>query len=206
MRCFDEHAKGALCIVWTSANVRCVPLCLMDDCTCVAFLCCCCLTSASPSRAFVVCWTIQVRRVPWSFVERVACFCLLMDECECVVPLILLDEFECVVPFFVNECECSVSFFAWMRVRECSAFCFGRVTPRGGTRTLGSCATVLVVRTISVVASSMRLRCSIASGRHCGCEIWTRSRVKEGGPSCDDTDSGQDVEANVAMENLLSSR
>ena len=88
-------------------------------------------------------------------------------------------------------------------VRECSAFCFGRVTPRGGTRTLGSCATVLVVCTISVVASLMRLRCWIASGMHCGCEIRTRSRVKEGGLSCDDTVSVQDVEANVAIENPL---
>lgn len=38
---------------------------------------------------------------------------------------------------------------------------------------------------------------------HCGCEIRTRSRVKEGGLSCDDTVSVQDVEANVAIENPL---
>ena len=38
---------------------------------------------------------------------------------------------------------------------------------------------------------------------HCGCEIRTRSRVKEGGLSCDDTVSVQDVKANVAIENPL---
>ena len=52
-QCVDE-CECALCVVWTSANVRCALI----PRTCKSALCSVCWTSASASRAFVVvCWT-----------------------------------------------------------------------------------------------------------------------------------------------------
>ena len=100
-RFLGNECNSALCFVWTSASasrafvvvgrvqVRCVPLLLFVG-------------------------RVQVRRVPLVLIdgsECVACSCLMIGFCECVVPLILLDECDCVVQcIFCVECQCSVFF------------------------------------------------------------------------------------------------